>query len=159
MNTRYPSGLPRWKCRNGADQEALEAWTNRQLDLIDRQPASLIRHDQKMLHMVQAMLADKSLFERLLAAARAGRAQKRGPGRRKGECRPNDWTDDEINTLPYAAEDVIRIRAIWRFNFGKQNRGTRNPPTAIGIAAGRHSLTEERLRAIFKNHGRRDRGI
>jgi hypothetical protein len=83
---------------------------------------------------------------------------KRGRGRRRGERRPNDWSDDEVDVLPYAAEDVIRIRQIWK-RLGGQNRGDANPPTAIGIAARRHGLTEERLRSLLKNRTRAYRGI
>jgi hypothetical protein len=155
------SGLPRWKCRNRADQKTLERWTNQQLDLIaDRPPAALVQNDAEMHRALQALLSDKTLFQEHVAHVRMLLTikNKRGRGRRRGERRPNDWSDDEVDVLPYAAEDVIRIRQIWK-RLGGQNRGDANPPTAIGIAARRHGLTEERLRSLLKNRTRAYRGI
>jgi hypothetical protein len=153
---------PRWDCRHQADQEALEQWTDEQLDLIaDRPPEALVEHDAKMYHALQALLSDQNLFRRQIERVRdfALWRHKRGRGRRKGEQRSDDWSDAELDAVPYAAEDVTRIRLIWKCEFGKQNRGDADPPTAIGIAARRHGLTEERLRLMLKNRNRRYRGI
>lgn len=172
------SSLPKWNCRNQADQDYLETWTNQQLDLIaDRLPASLVRKDAEMHSIIQAMLSDNRTFERTLiyfAVADGDAATierltvehpelrdfavqlstyKRGRGRLKNERRPDDWSRDEANAFPFAAEGVSRIRAIWKRYFGKQNRTA--PPTAIDIAARRYGINEERFRNMLKNYGRR----
>ena len=49
-----------------------------------------------------------------------------------------------------AAEDVIRIRRIWRENFGKTNCPKGAGPTAVEIAAERHAVEPAEIDLYFK---------
>lgn len=73
-----------------------------------------------------------------------------GRGRKKGDSRPADINPFLRYVRMNAADDVKRIRSIWKQTFNKQNRT--DDPTALGIAARRYGLAEDDLDNWRKNH-------
>ncbi|MCK1450440.1 hypothetical protein IVB36_05845 [Bradyrhizobium sp. 35] len=79
------------------------------------------------------------------------KGKKNNRGRKRGESRPSDFSPLERDALSDAAQDMDRIRAIWKRRFGKMNRSERQPPTALEIAARRNGVDEDKLRSWRSN--------
>jgi hypothetical protein len=69
---------------------------------------------------------------------------QRGRGRRKGERRPGDLTNDQRRAREAALKDAERIREVWQRKFGRTNR--KESPTALDIAARRRAIATARSR-------------
>jgi hypothetical protein len=158
---------PRWDCRNKADQDLLEEWTNFRLaELDDEQErrtehpdaaaiqlkwtSQLMSQNQRRSLVIDAIKKkDWETFERLadtVELRRLRRPRKRG--------RPPSRASALLSFgREGAAEDVERIRKIWHQHYKKQNRS--DPPTAIEIAARRYGMEPDELINYLKNRHRR----
>jgi hypothetical protein len=77
--------------------------------------------------------------------------RKRPRGRAKGDRRRSDRPDFDTTILELASTDVRRLKEMWRRAYGRVNRGERNGPTAVAIAAHRAGLSPETLAKYLKN--------
>jgi hypothetical protein len=165
---------PSWHCRNTADQKDLERWTREQLNddppNLRELPDDLYRELKMANNERFALWIGEDVgpkFKRVRVIAVVRRLQNiigndpelrllarrlllpRGSGRRKGERRPGNLTNQQRHACEAALNDVGRIRAIWRREFHKTNRSA--SPTALEIAARLHGLKEADLARYQKN--------
>jgi hypothetical protein len=164
--------LPRWDCRNRAEQHEFERWTNQQLDAEELEGTTdpfedkdfLAAHKRDIIkYLKSGSIVHAGLKRRLVIhAMRTGdwetaaqlmdteqlrravlRPQPRG--RRKGEPRPRDVSP----RMADAAIDYGRIRALWRQHYNKYARVM--APKAIDIAARRRGVDSFQLFIYLKN--------
>lgn len=93
-------------------------------------------------------------FQQVFRRPKAGR--KKGV-RRKSDAfyhLPTSQAELMKARLEDAAEDVARIRYIWKVHHDKQNRSDKNPPMAEDIAAKYNKIKKEDLIAYRKRRGR-----
>ena len=158
-----PDKLPRWDCRNGEDQKALEAWTNARLDNDNERIVGTDSYNQYMLALEKefssnlkrnrviaavknkawetvARLADTEELRRLALPRKRGRPPGGGRAFLSLACQN-------------AAVDLERIRTIWKQHYKKQNRSA--APTAYEIAARRSGIEPDTLINYCKNQHRK----
>jgi hypothetical protein len=170
--------LPRWDCRNQAEQDRFEKWCNEQLNAFyeaQEGPPDLQRENDPAFAAVIAqdfkrVLVRKAVGEKdanalvrltsndpqLLRLAFQLLTQKRGRGRPKGSRRRSDLERKGVldPVLAEAASEMKDLRHIWWRYYGKRNRSRSIKPTAIEIVARRWNIEESALRNYLKNHGR-----
>jgi hypothetical protein len=182
-NAQRSHNKPRWHCRDRRDQVALEKWTNEQLDslyyelgdesalsaadlrleevkfpeIADIKRKILIAIDRNDLRTVGILMLKYPKSRRFTAEAMTRwkpPAPNPGRGRKRGEPRKKDIPFFVRRELPYVLKDIANVKAIWKREFGKQNRTANNQPTAVDIVARRNGLDEESLIVWLKNKRR-----
>jgi hypothetical protein len=170
---------PRWDCRDEKDIEHFEAWTNAQLDELEkleelaydprRDPfhifhptAALLEQDNaQRLKRGRVILAveagDHETFARLADTPELRRLafKRHKRGRETGDSRPRDIPQLTKWCCEEALADVVHIRRIWKQTYGLRNRAM--SPTAMEIAARRHNIDPEVLIDFKKNWSRNQR--
>jgi hypothetical protein len=148
--------------------ERLEAWTNAALDafgvhdddlpfenLPRKSPAEWWRQEELALAITEARRGHPERLRRLFPAIAEF---IHSPPRRRGQRRRPQADPFRHLLLELALDDVRHIRKIWRERFGK-SYAPRNGPTALAIAARRHSnrhdtITEAELTSFRSNRHR-----
>jgi hypothetical protein len=149
--------LPPWSATCEREGEWMIEWVQKQLDEAERN--ALAADDDRPVSFVTV-----SKLERAKRLARAGNV---GPLRslypeiaeflyppklKKGQRRSyrNETTIFARFGLSAVAEDVERIRTLWRQHYGRWKRRASDGPSAEQIAGLRHDLSESDVRAAIK---------
>ena len=165
--------LPQWDCRNAEDRRRLWQWIN--CELMDPQVKALpdelyydymLMHDPRCEASMPREARTLNRFNKLQLLAAAVRAYQRirnnpelrrefqrlirrpGKGRKRGDWRPGNLTRTQRRNCLQALEDVERIRAILKRQFGRSYR--KEDPTVDQIAAWRNAITVKRLTKFRK---------
>jgi hypothetical protein len=137
------SALPRWESRDARDVRAMTEWVNDQLNLIDAdEMRKSLKGENAPTNYIDWAIdqADnhrnlQPLKQAFPSLARFLRLPKRGHGKR-GPSRRYDPAKG-------AAQDVRRIRALWRRHYNKKKRIT--GPSAEQIAAERWEIEDPEI--------------
>ncbi|WP_148221488.1 hypothetical protein [Bradyrhizobium sp. BTAi1] len=147
--------LPKWECNTAREKLAMTQWVNHQLNMMDLEelqrdlsgknaidPANYLEWAIEQADIERDI---RPLKDALPYLARFLRLPKKGHGKR--------LPSRQYNPTKRAAEDVRRIRALWKQHYSKVKRTTE--PSAESIAADRWDTNEEALFNELKKSHRR----
>ena len=155
--------LPPWIARNTRDQRLMAAWLDAKLDKIfddemekkwDQAARDPRNQDSLMLEnfwpISEARHGNIEPLRRRLSKINPSFADYVNlPRRRRGQRYPKREDPNTIGPLAAAAEDIPRIRAIWREHYRKRNR-PKGQATAEQLAADRWDVEFEDLIKYLK---------
>jgi hypothetical protein len=143
--------LPPWDSGDRREQRRLSDWTVTQLDLILE--TEFTRHQKHAMPTARFAARLSALLEaRAIESAECGDVEPlqtlyprlarflAPPKRPKGSHFPRPR--DVVGSMQCAADDVRRIRAIWKHHYRTFRRRRGQEPTAEGIAAARWGITD-----------------